>query len=99
MSTPVTPSDWPFAQIGERGLFGSVLMDNLDKQVDATVAEHLRTNQVLAEYPAWNFWAVVWFADGQFHADVQSYGRTVAIISADTPEEIMSQACEIGGAD
>ncbi len=73
--------DWP--------MIHEDLMSNFDHEVDAEVAQRLRTEQVLAPYPGWDFHADCWFADDQFHAAVFVYHVHRATLSADTPQELM----------
>lgn len=72
--------DWPEV---------AALMSNCDNEVDEKVAEQLKTEQVVARYPGWNFNAMCWFSDGLFHAAVWQYHVHVATMSAETPEQLM----------
>jgi hypothetical protein len=78
--------DWPWAD--------DYLMSNFDHEVDEKIASELRNNQLRAKYSAWNFHAVCWFADGQYHAEICQYHNHVATLSAPTPEELMEKCCD-----
>jgi hypothetical protein len=75
------------------------LMSNFDREVDQDVAQRLQTEQVIANYPGWNFNAYCWFKDGLFYAAVRRYGTHVATISAETPAELMENVSNEFGWD
>jgi hypothetical protein len=82
--------DWP--EIDE-------LMSNCDHEVNQEVAQRLKADGVIARYSAWNFNALCWFCDGQFHAAVSVFHDHVATISADTPEDLMRDVSKQFGWD
>lgn len=98
MDQLISAPDWPMLQ-DEHGWPGRELMSNFDHEVDHEVAQRLRSEEVLAGYPGWNFYATCWFADGQFHAEVSCHGVHRATISAETPEKLMKMVSEAFGSD
>lgn len=91
--------DWPFIQHPDHGIFGGVLMSNCDHSVNAAVAERMKSEQVLAKYPGWNFHAVCWYADGLYHAEVSVLGVHRTTVSAFTPEDVMREVSSAFGQD
>ncbi len=68
------------------------VMSNFDHEVNPGAEEALRTSKYWGSYPARNFWAGVWFADGEFHAEIHQYHVHIATISADMLEGLMEEA-------
>lgn len=83
--------DWP--------TLGAELMSNFDHEVNQAVAQHLRDEQVIAWYPAQNFWADCWFDDDQFHAAVRVFYENRGTVSATTPQELMTAVSDQYGWD
>lgn len=83
--------DWP--------MLDDELMSNFDREVNAGIADQLRSRDVMARYAGSNFSADCWFADGQFHAAVHRYHAHVATMSAETPEELMDLVSDEYGWD
>lgn len=86
---PMPPPDWPEA--GE-------LMTNFDHTVDAAMAARLQTEQVVASYPGWDFYATCWYAEGQYHAAVRRFGQHIDTLSAETAEALMEETSALYGA-
>lgn len=84
--TRLKPPDWP--------VLNDCLVQGFDDAIDDQVAQQLRTRQVLAKYPGWNFHATCWFADDQFHAAVRCSGAHVDTLTAATPQELVRLIAE-----
>ena len=82
------PHDWPYASDN--------LMSNFDHEIDQTVAEELKRDKLIAEYPGWEFHATCWWdgARGKYLAAVRRYHALVATYAAGTPKELMDAICE-----
>ena len=70
------------------------VMSNFDSLIEPGTEEKLKAGGCYGEYTAWDFWAAVWYEDGQFQCMVKRYRSHVATLSADTLEEIMAEACQ-----
>lgn len=92
--TPISPPDWPFLRDEDSGLCGAILMSNSDDGVNQAVAEHMKWNHGLAEYTGWNFHAICWYADGQYHAAVYRHHIHRATLDAATPEALKEAVSE-----
>ena len=75
------------------------LMSNFDHEVNQETAQVLKGGPFAAPYTAWNFYAMCWFADEQFHAEVSQYHAHMDTLSADTPEELMEKCSDRFGED
>ncbi len=71
------------------------LMSNIDHEIDANVAEQMRSIQALATYPGWNFNAICWWDGerGQYLAAVYQFKRLTATYIAPSPLELMRDIC------
>ena len=58
------------------------VVSNYNGVVDREIAERLKAEDAVAEYPAWDFFALVWFEDGLYHAEVMRRGVYVDTVSA-----------------
>lgn len=65
------------------------LMTSLDGSIDRDVQLLLREGDLFAGYPGWEFYAKCWYGEGEWHAEVWSWGLHRETVSADTPDEIM----------
>lgn len=78
---------------------GENICSNFDHIVDQSIVERMKTEKIVADYPAWNFHGSVWFKDGKFHCAVMQYHELSEIISADTFDEVKEEVCEKFGSD
>ena len=67
-------------------------MSNFDHAIEEGCEEALRASpaKVYAGYPGYNFYAQVFFENGEFHAEVQTYCSFRGTWSAPALEELMS---------
>lgn len=65
------------------------LMTNFDHSVNPTVLRQVLEGTHWADYPGWNFYGLVWYADGQLHCMVKRFFEHVDTISARDPEALM----------
>jgi hypothetical protein len=66
-------------------------MTNFDHSIAPGLADSLRdrAGEVFSEYTGWNFYAMVWFSNDLFRAEVWRYGSPREVITGSTLEEIM----------
>jgi prepilin-type processing-associated H-X9-DG protein len=74
------------------------LVTQFDYAIDDAVAAELQKGGY-ADYFAWNFKANVWFADGQYHAEIWRYHSHVDTISAPTALELVRECSAKYGTD
>jgi hypothetical protein len=70
---------------------------NFDHVINRDIAEQLKSGEYWAAAPGWNFFAYVWFAEGQYHTEIWRYGAPVAVLSAETIDELKANVCSIYG--
>lgn len=73
------------------------VMSNFDGIIDREIESRLKSENVHAGYSAWNFHGNVWYQDERFHCEIWRYQCYTETISAETLEEIMSEANEKHG--
>jgi hypothetical protein len=66
-------------------------MSNCFHEIDDGFAEALqaRPREVFGRHAGWDFNGRVWFADGEFHEEVWTYGSPRTTISAPTLKDLM----------
>lgn len=74
-------------------------MSNFDHAIDSGFEDKLRTGEFWGRHAGWNFNSKVWFADGQFHAEVWQYHSPREVISASSLRELMDATNEKYGSD
>lgn len=73
---------------------GEEFCSNFDGTINYDVVEKLKLGGVYANYPAWDWYGVVYFEDCFFKCDIWRYGSFRATISEQTPEELVTTCCE-----
>ncbi len=68
------------------------VMSNFDHEIDAKIAERLKSGNLFSSYPGWNFYATVWWSDGNYHAEVKCYCIHQTTLVSDSLQEIMNEA-------
>lgn len=76
-----------------RKLIGKV-MSNFDHEIDYDIAEQLIDTNTYAEYPARDFYANVWYQDGEYYCQIYQYGTHVDTINDKDISEIMNMASD-----
>lgn len=60
------------------------VVSNFDGVVDEDIAVRLKADpHLMADFPGWNFHAVVFYSGKKYHALVRRYCVVVAVVSAD----------------
>jgi len=74
---------------------------NFDHAINEEVVEKLKTENVYAYYPAWNFHGSVWYDHGKrmFMCKVKCYRCHVTTIEAETAKELVEFVCDEFGWD
>lgn len=72
---------------------------NLDHEIDNHVAEKLKKGKYYAQYPAWNFWAEIWFENEIYYCMIKVYSVHVASIWHVSIKGIMEMASDQFGSD
>lgn len=68
----------------------NTLVSNCDRVIDREVEADLRERRIeVAEYPGWDFYALVHFREGQFVATVKRYGAVVGEVSEPTVDALI----------
>lgn len=75
------------------------VMSNFDGEIDQGIAERLKDETAIADYPAWDFHAQVWFEDGIYYCLIKQYREHIATLEASTLKELMEEACSQYGFD
>lgn len=71
------------------------VMSNFDHVIDADIAQQLQVEPMTrAGQPAWHYYGVVFWLDGQFHEIVRCYGSVSAVFSAPTLQELFDVVCD-----
>ena len=73
------------------------IMSNFGHEIDSDAEDKLKAGGVYGGYPAWNFYAYVWW-DSRFKAMIKQYRVHVNTIEADSLREIMDIASQYYGA-
>ena len=71
-------------------------MSNYDHSIDEGLADALKKkpNQVYGKYPAWNFFAIVWYNGKDFSCQIMQYHVIVEEFEKPTLHDIVDYASE-----
>jgi hypothetical protein len=64
------------------------IWSNFDGVINREIEAQLRKGGCWAKQPAWNYFGIVWFENGQFYENVKSYGVSLGIYSATTVDRL-----------
>lgn len=70
------------------------VMSNCDHEIEDWAEEKLKTEKVYGEYPAWNFYGLVWWDGKKFKCMIKQYGIHVDTIEGKTLKKIMKKASD-----
>jgi hypothetical protein len=94
------PSERGYVELADhKDCFGSTVMSNCDHTIEPDAEKRLKSGKVYGRHAAWDFNALVWWEDGEFHSQVYRYHEPVGEYSAPTLQELMEKANENHGWD
>ena len=73
-------------------LVSDEIMSNFDHEINKDLAEKIKEENIVAEYPAWNFFGRVWYdkKDRTYKCQVMRYNSHVETVSGSL-EDIMTE--------
>jgi hypothetical protein len=73
------------------------LMSNFDHKIKNNAEGILKNDRVCGQYPAWNFFGLLWYAENKFKCHIAQYHQHINTIEGDTLQEIMEKASDLYG--
>lgn len=78
---------------------GDEICSNFDHEINEELAERMKKEKIVADYPGWNFYGTVWYENGKYNCAVMRYRFLQEIISNETFEELKKEVCDKYGND
>lgn len=73
---------------------GDEIMSNYDGLVMEETVSAIKGNKFYSHYSGWHFNGKVWFQDNRWHCEVWQYHSHMETISANSPQELMTNVSD-----